>query len=195
MEGGKHMEDVTTQNIFSPFEEASKALLNLILGSDEYNQLAQNMVDYFDLIEQNNSLLEEVASLKEKPPYKDKYENLRVEFQKVASERDQLRAQELEMKRIKSEYNTLKSKYQSTLGQLATLQRSIEDTKSSINQWSALESLYQVFKGTCAKAGVDIRRIPCQVDLQFILQDRQNSQRGSSYGFVRTSKTNWKRVR
>lgn len=184
--------DDTTHSIFSPFEEASKALLELMLGTDQTDQLAQEMLSYSDLLNQNATLQDEVASLKENLPFKDKYENLQREFRKVASERDSLRAQELEMTRIRKEYDRLKSLYQSTKSQLATLQSQVEDIKSSTNAFSALESLYQTFKQHCDRSGVDIRRIPCKVYLQFQLQD--TLQRGTNIGFVRTSATNWQKI-
>lgn len=186
------MNDTTTLDTFSPFEEASKALLEVMLGTDLTNQLAQEMLSYSDLLEQNTILQEEVASLKENLPFKDKYENLQQEFRKVASERDSLRAQELEMTRIRKEYDRLKSAYQSTKGQLATLQSQIEDIKSSTNAYSSLESLYQAFKEHCDRSGVNIRRIPCKVNLQFQLQD--STRRGANYGYIRTSATNWQKV-
>lgn len=185
------MEDTTTLNSFSPFEEASKALLEVMLGTDLTDQLAHEMLSYSDLLEQNTILQEEVASLKENLPFKDKYENLQQEFRKIASERDSLRAQELEMTRIRKDYDRLKSAYQSTKGQLATLQSQIEDVKSSTNAYSSLESLYQAFKEHCDRSGVDIRRIPCKVNLQFQLQD--STKRGANYQYIRTSATGWKK--
>lgn len=186
------MDDTTTLGMFSPFEEASKALLEVVLGTDLTDQLAQEMLSYSDLLEQNNILQDEVASLKENLPFRDKYENLQKEFRKVASERDSLRAQELETTRIRKEYTRLKSQYQSTKGQLATLERQVEDLRSSTNAFSALESLYQTFKKQCDSSGVDIRRIPCKVNMQFQLQD--STGRGANYGFVRTSATNWQKA-
>lgn len=187
------MEDHTTQSSLSPFEEASKALLEVVLGSEQTDLLAQNMSDYFQLLEENSALKGEVASLKEILPFKDKYGNLKIEFQKVASERDSLRAKELEFSRLRTEYEKLKAIYQSTKGQLAAVQGQIENTKSSTGPYSALESLYQTYRGICDRSNIDIRRIPTLVTLQFTLQDE--SGRGTAFQFRRTSATNWKRVR
>lgn len=187
------MEDHTTHNVLSPFEEASKALLEVMLGSEQTDHLAQHMLDYFQLQAENNALKEEVASLKETLPFKDKYENLRKEFQKVASERDSLSARELESTRLRNEYERLKEAYQSAKGQLATIQSQVEDVKSSTDAFSALESLYQTYKQACQRQNVDIRRIPTVVSLQFHLQD--GTGRGTALQFRRTSAKKWEKIR
>jgi len=178
---------------FDAFSESAKALIELVMGADQTDQLHQEIVSYSQLKSENDSLKAEVASLKESLPFKSKYENLQTEFRKVAAERDSLRAQELEVSRLRNEFERCKSAYQQTKGQLAALQNQIEERKSSISAFSALESLYQVFKATCDRSGVDIRRIPTVVGLQFSLQDQTN--RGAYYEFSRTSATNWQRTK
>lgn len=183
----------SSPDYFDAFSESAKALIELVLGEDSTDQLHQEVVSYSQLKSENDSLKAEVASLKESLPFKSKYENLQSEFRKVAAERDSLRAQELEISRITNEFERCKSAYQQIKGQLAALQNQIEEGKSSISAFSALESLYQVFKESCDRSGVDIRRIPIVVGLQFSLQDQTS--RGSYYEFSRTSSKNWKRTK
>jgi predicted RNase H-like nuclease (RuvC/YqgF family) len=178
---------------FDAFAEVAKAFMEVVLGPEETTQIRHQMTSYSDLIDENNRLQAEVASLRENLPFKSKYENLQVEFRKVAAERDSLRAQELEVTRIRNDYEKCKSAYQQVKGQLATVQKSLEEGKSSITPFSALECLYQAFKETGDKNGVDVRRIPTKVGLQFTLQNGSNQ--GLYWEFLRTSATNWKRTK
>lgn len=174
---------------FDVFGEASKALLEVMLGTDQTDQLAENMLDYSQLLKENNSMKEEVASLKENLPFKDKYENLSQEFRKVAKERDSLRAQELEFSRFKIEYERMKGEYQSTKGQLATAEKKLEDLKSSISPFSALEAIYKAFEKDALRHNVDIRWDPCDVNIQFIVRNKQML--GRVYSFHRAGKSSW----
>ena len=184
---------IPSTDYFDAFSESAKALIELVCGEEATDLLHQGIVDYSVLLEENNRLKAEVASLKENLPFKTKYENLQQEFRKVAAERDSLRAQSLRLDQVQHEFERCKEAYQKTKGQLAALQSQVEEGKSSTSAFSALESLYQVFKETCNRSGVDIRRIPTHVSLQFSLQD--GTQRGSIYEFNRTSSTNWQRIR
>jgi chromosome segregation ATPase len=179
------------QNSWDALSESAKAFANLILGEDQTNLLRDNLASYSQLEIENKQLKVEVASLKETLPFKDKYENLQKEFRKVAAERDSLSSQALEFNHMSKDYERLKNAYQKTKGQLAALQDQLESSKTSINQFTALETLYQGFKNYCDECGVDIRRIPTNVFLQFQLQDGSN--RTMNLGFNRVSKDKWTR--
>jgi len=181
------------QNSWDALSESAKAFANLILGEDQTNLLQDNLASYPQLLTENQQLKVEVASLKETLPFKDKYENLQKEFRKVAAERDSLSSQVLQLNHKSSDYERLKSAYQETKGQLAALQDQLRTFKSSINQLTALETLYQGFKAYCDRLGVDIRRIPTNLFLQFQLQD--NSNRTMNLAFNRTSKDKWTMIR
>lgn len=171
------------------FSESSKALLEVVMEKEQTDLFRGEMKDCFTLLEENNRLQAEVASLKENLPFKDKYENLQREFRKVAAERDSLRAQELNNSHRQHEYDKLKVEYQSLKGKLATYEMQEERQKASLNAFSNLEPLYQVFKADLFSRGIDIRRIPTTVNLQFILQNDMH--RGSIYQFNRTSADKW----
>jgi chromosome segregation ATPase len=180
------------QSSWDALSESAKAFANLILGENQTDLLRDDLASYSQLQTENQQLKVEVASLKETLPFKDKYENLRREFLKVAAERDSLSSQVLRSNHMSADYDRLKSAYQKTKGQLAALQDQLETTKSSINQFTALETLYQSFKATCSRNGVDIRRIPTDLFLQFKLQDGTN--RTMNLRFNRVSKDKWTRL-
>jgi chromosome segregation ATPase len=181
------------QSSWDALSESAKAFANLILGEGQTNLLRDNLTSYPQLEAENKQLKVEVASLRETLPFKDKYENLRKEFRKVAAERDSLSSQVLKFNHMSADYDRLKSAYQKTKGQLAALQDQLNAEKSSINQYTALETLYQGFKASCSRSGVDIRRIPTDVFLQFVLQDGTN--RTANLGFNRISKDKWTRIK
>jgi len=178
-----------TQSSWDALSESAKALANLILGENQTDLLRDNLSSYPQLVNENSQLKVEVASLKETLPFKDKYENLQKEFRKVAAERDSLSSQALQFNHMSKDYDRLKDAYQKTKGQLAALQDELKTNKSSINQFTALETLYQGFKAYCDGCGVDIRRIPTNVFLQFQLQDGSN--RMMNLGFNRVSRDKW----
>lgn len=181
---------------FDAFSESAKALIEVVLGKDQTDSFDQKMKDYSTLVAENSQLKAEAASvtaqLQETLSFKDKYGNLSIEFRKVAAERDSLRAKDLDATRIKADYEKLKGAYQLKNDQLAALQTSLEDQKSSVDAFSSLESLYQVFKETCERNGRNIRRIPVKIGVQFTLQNENGG--GSSWYFIRRSRTNWQRV-
>jgi DNA repair exonuclease SbcCD ATPase subunit len=180
----------THQNSWDALSESAKAFANLILGENQTNLLRDNLASYSQLEIENKQLKVEVASLKETLPFKDKYENLQKEFQKVAAERDSLSSQALKFNHMSKDYERLKDAYQKTKGQLAALQDRLESSQRfSINQYTALETLYQGFKNVCDRNGVDIRRIPVTLFLQFRLQDGSN--RTMNLKFNRVSKDKW----
>lgn len=172
--------------------ESAKAFANVILGEDQTDLLRDSLLSYSQLQEENNQLKVEVASLHETLPFKDKYENLQREFRKVAAERDSLSSQVLKFNHMSADYDRMKSAYQKTKGQLAALEDQLRNEHSSIDEYSALETLYQGFKMCCGRAGIDIRRIPTNVFLQFQLQDGSN--RTMNLGFNRVSKSKWTRI-
>lgn len=175
--------------------ESAKAFADLLfkdISNQEDLRPLNDLPSYSQLCEENKQLRDKVASLEENPPFKEKYGNLRKEFQKIAAERDSLSSQILRLNHDHKDYERLKSKYQETKGKLATIQQGIEDKKSSITQESALEVLYQGFKSYCDRCGVDIRRIPTNVFLQFQMQDGSN--RTSNFMFNRRSKDNWTKI-
>jgi DNA repair exonuclease SbcCD ATPase subunit len=184
--------DPTNMSPWDALSESAKAFANLILGEDQTNLLRDNCSSYPQLLEENRLLKVEVASLKETLPFKDKYENLQKEFRKVAAERDSLSSQVLQLNHTQAEYERLKSAYQKTKGQLAAIQDQSNTLKSSIDQYTALEVLYQAFKITCERCGLDIRRIPILVFLQFQLQDGSN--RTMNFAFHRQAKNKWSNV-
>lgn len=186
------MEPVQQSN-WDALSESAKAFANLILGDDQTNLLRDNLASYSQLLSENEQLKVEVASLKETLPFKDKYENLQKEFRKVAAERDSLSSQALRSNHMSKDYDRLKSAYQETKGQLAALQDQLKTSKSSINQFTALETLYQGFKACCERYGVDIRRVPVNLFLQFQLQDSSN--RTMNLRFNRVSKDKWTRIK
>lgn len=181
---------------FDVFSETAKALAEVMLGESRTDFLRQLSCDFSALEAENRRLMAEAASLgqdlQESLQFREKYENLKREFQKVAAERDDLRAKDLDATRVQQNYGKLKEAYQSKSEQLAALKKSVEDLKSSTNAYSSFENLYQAFKESCERSGADIRRIPVQIGLQFLLQD--GSGRGTSFTFLRKSKTNWKRI-
>lgn len=181
------------QSSWDALSESARAFANLILGEDQTNLLQDSLASYSQLLSENQQLKVEVASLKETLPFKDKYENLQKEFRKVAAERDSLSSQALQLNHKSKDYERLKSAYQKTKGQLAALQDQLETSRSSINQYTALETLYQGFKAYCERHGVDIRRIPTNLFLQFQLQD--NSNRTMNLMFNRVSKDKWTRIK
>jgi DNA repair exonuclease SbcCD ATPase subunit len=177
------------QSSWDALSESAKAFANLILGEDQTNLLRDNLASYSQLETENKQLKVEVASLRETLPFKDKYENLQKEFRKVAAERDSLSSQALQFNHMSKDYERLKDAYQKTKGQLATLQDQLRSSKISINQFTVLETLYQSFKNYCSGRGVDIRRIPTNLFLQFQLQDGSN--RALNLRFKRVSKDKW----
>jgi DNA repair exonuclease SbcCD ATPase subunit len=188
-----HIMEPIPQSSWDALSESAKAFANLILGENQTNLLRDNLASYSQLEAENKRLKVEVASLKETLPFKDKYENLQKEFRKVAAERDSLSSQALQFNHMSKDYDRLKDAYQKTKGQLAALQDQLESSKTSINQFTALETLYQGFKDYCSRNGVDIRRIPTNLFLQFHLQDGSN--RTMNLGFNRVSKDKWTRIR
>lgn len=180
------------QDMWDALSESAKAFAEMIMGSDQTDLLHNNLSSYSQLLAENNQLKSEVASLQETLPFKDKYENLQKEFRKVAAERDSLSSQVLRYGHLSADYDRLKSAYQETKGQLATMQEKLEASKSSITQWTALETLYQGFKAYCDKHGVDIRRVPIDLFLQFRLQDGKGTTMNLS--FNRVSKDKWTRT-
>jgi DNA repair exonuclease SbcCD ATPase subunit len=180
------------QNSWDAMSESAKAFANLILGAGQTDLLRDNLASYSELQAQKELLKVEVATLQEYLPFKDKYENLQKEFRKVAAERDSLSSQALQTNHMSKDYDRLKDAYQKTKGQLAALQDQLESSKTSINQFTALETLYQGFKEYCSGAGVDIRRIPTNLFLQFQLQD--GSKRTMNLGFNRVSKDKWTKI-
>jgi predicted RNase H-like nuclease (RuvC/YqgF family) len=181
------------QNSWDAMSESAKAFANLILGAGQTDLLRDNLASYSELQAQKELLEVEVATLQEYLPFKDKYENLQKEFRKVAAERDSLSSQALKFNHMSKDYDRLKDAYQKTKGQLAALQDQLEAKSSSINQFTALETLYQGFKAKCDGVGVDIRRIPVQVFLQFQLQDGTN--RTMNISFSRVSADKWSIVK
>lgn len=181
-----------TPTSWDALSESAKAFTNLILGESQTNLLQENLSSYPQLLDENRRLKVEVASLQETLPFKDKYENLQKEFRKVAAERDSLSSQALQFNHMSKDYDRLKDAYQMTKGQLAALQDQLNTTKSSINQSTALETLYQGFKGYCENYGIDIRRIPTNLYLQFQLQDGSN--RSMNIAFNRVSKDKWTNI-
>lgn len=181
----------TPENKWDALSESAKAFAELILGENQTDLLRDNLTSYSQLETENNQLQVEVASLKETLPFKDKYENLQREFRKVAAERDSLSSQALKFNHMSADYERMKEAYQKAKGQLATMQDQLEANKRSINQFTALEALYQGFREYCSRSGVDIRRIPTDVFLQFQLQD--GSKRTMNLGFNRASKDKWTR--
>lgn len=186
------MEPIQQSN-WDALSESAKAFANLILGEDQTNLLRDNLSSYSQLEAENKQLKVEVASLKETLPFKDKYENLQREFRKVAAERDSLSSQALKFNHMSADYDRLKSAYQKTKGQLAATQSQLEAKKSSINEFTALETLYQGFKAACSRSGADIRRIPVDLFLQFTLKDGTN--RSLNYTFNRVSQDKWTRTK
>lgn len=182
----------TNMSSWDVLSESAKTFANLILGENQTDLLQDSLASYSQLISENKQLKVEVASLKETLPFKDKYENLQKEFRKVAAERDSLSSQALQSNHILKDYERLKDAYQTTKGQLAALQDQLETSKSSINQFTALEILYQGFKAYCDGNGVDIRRIPVDLFLQFQLQDGTN--RTINLRFNRVSKDKWTKI-
>lgn len=180
------------QNSWDALSESAKAFANLILGEGQTDLLRDNLTSYPQLLAENKQLKVEVASLKETLPFKDKYENLQTEFRKVAAERDSLSSQVLKLNHMSSDYERLRSAYQKTKGQLAAIQDQLKTDKSSINPYSALETLYQGFKESCSRIGVDIRRVPTDVFLQFQLQDGTN--RTMNLKFNRVSRDKWTKI-
>lgn len=183
----------TTKSSWDALTESAKAFAELILGEYQTDILRDNLASYSQLEIENRQLKTEVASLKETLPFKDKYENLQKEFQKVAAERDSLSSQVLKFNHLSADYDRMKSAFQLTKGQLATVQNQLNSIKSSIDKYTALETLYQSFKITCAGLGVDIRRIPTIVFLQFALQDGSN--RTMNWKFNRVSKDKWTTIK
>jgi chromosome segregation ATPase len=181
------------QSSWDALSEAAKAFANLILGEHQTDILRDDLSSYSQLLYENKQLKAEAASLLETLPFKDKYENLQKEFRKVAAERDSLSSQALRFNHMSKDYDRLKDAYQKTKGQLAALQDQLEAKTSSINQFTALETLYQGFKAKCDGVGVDIRRIPVQVFLQFQLQDGTN--RTMNISFNRVSADKWSIVK
>lgn len=180
------------QNKWDALSESAKAFANLILGDNQTDLLRENLASYSQLLSENKQLKVEVASLEETLPFKDKYENLQKEFRKVAAERDSLSSQALQFNHMSKDYERLKSAYQETKGHLAALQNQLRTSKSTINQFTALETLYQGFKAYCDRCGIDIRRIPINLFLQFRLQDGSN--RTMNIAFNRVSKDKWTRI-
>lgn len=180
------------QDMWDALSESAKAFAEMIMGSDQTDLLHNNLSSYSQLLAENNQLKSEVASLQETLPFKDKYENLQKEFRKVAAERDSLSSQVLRYDHLSADYDRLKSAYQETKGQLATLQKQLETSKSSITQWAALETLYQGFKTYCNGRGLDIRRVPFDLFLQFRLQDGRGT--AMNLSFNRVSKDKWTRT-
>jgi len=178
---------------FDLFSESAKAFINMSLGSEGYKDLKEDFKSYSSLQIENENLRAEVESLKEDPLFKSKYENLGKEFRKVAAERDSLTAQKLEFVRMSEEYNRMKEKYQQLNSQLSTYENLLENAKAkSKDPWAPLESLYQAFKDSLDQSGIDIRRIPMLISIQFVLDD--SSHRGVSFTFRRTSATKWDKV-
>jgi chromosome segregation ATPase len=169
--------------------ESAKAFAEAFMGKDQTDLFHNGLLSYSQLQIENKQLQAEVASLKETLPYKDKYGNLQAEFRKIAAERDSLSSQVLKLNHITAEYDRMKSAYQETQGKLAALQEKMEDSKSSISKWTALEVIYQAFKTSCERTGRDIRRIPTEVHLQFILQNQERTTVNLS--FKRMSKDKW----
>lgn len=184
--------DPTNTNPWDALSESAKAFANLILGESQTNLLQENCSSYSQLLDENQHLKVEVASLKETLPFRDKYENLQKEFRKVAAERDSLSSQVLQLNHIQAEYDRLKSAYQKTKGQLAALQDQSNSLKSSIDEFTALETLYKAFKAHCEKYGIDVRRIPVLLFLQFQLQD--GTSRAMNLTFHRQAKDKWSLV-
>jgi len=184
--------DSTTSKDWDALSESAKAFANVILGEGETDLLRDSLASYSQLIEENKQLKVEAASLKETLPFKDKYENLQREFRKVAAERDSLSSQVLKFNHMSADYDRMKGAYQKTKGQLAALEDQLKKEHSSVDEFTALETLYQTFKLCCDRAGVDIRRIPTNVFLQFQLQDGSN--RTMNLGFNRISKSKWTRI-
>lgn len=185
------MEPVQQSN-WDALSESAKAFANLILGESQTDLLRENLASYSQLVSENKRLKVEVASLKETLPFKDKYENLQKEFRKVAAERDSLSSQALQFNHMSKDYERLKSAYQETKGHLAALRDQLKASKSSINQFTALETLYQGFKASCKGYGIEIRRIPINLFLQFQLQD--GSKRTMNIAFNRVSRDKWTRI-
>jgi chromosome segregation ATPase len=180
------------QNGWDALTESAKALANLLLGEDQTNLLREHVSSYPQLLAENKQLKAEVASLKETLPFKDKYENLQKQFRKVAAERDSLSSQVLQLNHKSKDYERLKSAYQETKGKLAALENQMEEYKSSIGEYSALEILYQAFKRYCNRFGVKTSQIPTNVFLQFQLQNEKALTLNQA--FNRQSRIKWTKL-
>jgi predicted RNase H-like nuclease (RuvC/YqgF family) len=179
-------------DFFDAFEESSKALLELMMGSEETDRFHQELLSYSELLVRNKELEAKVATLeRDVPALQDKYENLRKEFQKVAAERDSQHAQVVELSHIQHEYGELKTAYQSTKSSLATAQKRLEGLKSSISSLMALEKIYQSFKAELAREGVDTRRHITYLDIQFRIEGQPGVMART---FRRTSSDKWDRI-